>query len=424
MLIGYEASALQGHKSGVGYYTENMLASVVKEAPQHRYVLFTNRDIRAGAPNGVANGSNAGHAGYASGDSNGKLNSASDLLQSPYHLSDLMSALQVYDRRFFPVRALWMQAALPIALRDVQPDLCHFTNYLAPVLKLGPIDACNCPSVVTIYDMTVFITPQFHGFKKQLLDRTLIPQVARRASAIITLSNSARNDILRYLRVPRHKVKVVPGAVSPMFHPVADPARKAAVAARYNLHHPFILYVGTIEPRKNLRRLIQAFAHLKRRSLPHKLVVVGQQGWHFQPIFAEVERLGLQNDVLFTGYVPLDDLPTLYSMCEIMAFPSLYEGFGLPVLEAMACGAPVVTSRSSSLLEVAGDAGLLVDPFSVHEIAQALYTLHKDTDLRRELAQRGIVRASRYTWDAAARATLALYEQVAGGKLADERRRT
>lgn len=367
MLIGYEASALQGHKSGVGYYTENMMASVMKEAPQHRYVLFTNRDIR----------------------------------QSRRPLGDET----VYGRRFFPVRAVWMQTGLPVALRDVRPDVCHFTNYLAPV-------ACSCASVVTIYDMTVFITPQFHGFKKQVLDRTLIPRVARRANAIITVSNSARNDILRYLRVPREKVKVITGAVSPMFRPVEDCARLEAVAMRYNLPQPFILYVGTIEPRKNLRRLIQAFANLKKRGLPHKLVIVGQQGWHFEPIFAEVEKLGLKSDVLFTGYVPIEDLPALYSLCEMMAFPSLYEGFGLPVLEAMACGAPVVTSRSSSLIEVAGEAGILVDPLSVDDIADALFRIHRDPDLRHDLRQRGIEHASRYTWEATARSTLAVYEQV------------
>jgi glycosyltransferase involved in cell wall biosynthesis len=266
--------------------------------------------------------------------------------------------------------------------------------------------------------MTVFITPGYHDFKKLVLDRTLIPRVAKRADAIITVSNSARYDILRHLKVPREKVKVIMGAVSSHFRPIVDPAQLDSVKAKYGLHQPFILYVGTIEPRKNLTRLIQAFADLKKSGLPHKLVIVGQSGWHVGPIFAEVERLGLTKDIIFTGYVPIEDLPALYSLCESMAFPSLYEGFGLPVLEAMACGAAVVTSRSSSLIEVAGDAALLVNPLSVAEIADSLRRLHLDPNLRAELRVQGIVRASHFTWEAAARSTLDLYEKVAGHTLA------
>src|SRR5687767_2737787 len=367
MRVGFEASALQGCKSGVGYYTENLLSSIMRTAPEHDYVLFTNREM---------NGS-----------------------------WRRLGNERLYDRRHFPVRALWMQAVLPGSLRDVRPDVCHFTNYLAPL-------SCDCPQIVTIYDMTVFITPRYHHFKKLVLDRTLIPRVARRADAIITVSNSARYDILRHLKVPREKVKVIAGGVSSHFRPVDDQAQLDAVRSKYGLHQPFILYVGTIEPRKNLTRLIQAFSDLKKSGLPHKLVIVGQQGWQVGPIFAEVERLGLAKDVLFTGYVPLEELPALYSLCESMAFPSLYEGFGLPVLEAMACGAAVVTSRSSSLIEVAGEAALLVNPLSVDEIADSLRRLHRDPDLRAELRQHGIARSSQFTWEAAARSTLDLYETI------------
>jgi glycosyltransferase involved in cell wall biosynthesis len=373
MLVGFEASSLRGCKSGVGYYTENLLSSIMRVAPEHDYVLFSNREM-----NGTW---------------------------------QRLGSERLYDRRHFPVRALWMQTVLPASLRDVMPDVCHFTNYLAPL-------SCTCPQIVTIYDMTIFITPRYHDFKKLVLDRTLIPRVAKRADAIITVSNSARYDILRHLKVPREKVNVIMGAVSSHFHPIVDQARLDAVRNKYGLHQPFILYVGTIEPRKNLTRLIQAFADLKRSGLPHKLVIVGQSGWHVGPIFAEVEHLGLTKDVIFTGYVPFEDLPVLYSLCETMAFPSLYEGFGLPVLEAMACGAAVVTSRSSSLIEVAGDAALLVNPLSVDEIADSLRRLHQDPDLRASLREQGIARAAHFTWEAAARSTLDLYEKVAARNVA------
>ncbi|HEX8599923.1 MAG TPA: glycosyltransferase family 1 protein [Chloroflexia bacterium] len=368
MLVGFEASALHGHKSGVGYYTENMMASIMAASPENRYVLFSGRNVR----------------------------------NDDYF--PLGSELE-YNDRHFPVRAVWMQTVLPSALRHVRPDLCHFTNYLAPV-------QCPCPSIVTIYDMTVFITPRFHTFKKFVLDRTLMPIVARRADAIVTVSNSARNDILRYLKVPRDKVRVIPGAASSHFRPTTDQAKLEDVRSRYGLDVPYILYVGTIEPRKNLVRLVRAFARLKKRSLPHKLLIVGQAGWQVSPVYAEVERLGLTKDVVFTGYVPLEDLPPLYTMAESLAFPSLYEGFGLPVIEAMACGTPVVTSRSSSLREISGDAALLVDPLSVDELEEALYRIHSDPGLRACLRERGIARAALFTWETTARATLDLYKQV------------
>ena len=298
-----------------------------------------------------------------------------------------------------------MQAVLPGTLRRVQPDICHFPNYLAPL-------ASGCPYVVTIHDMTLYITPRFHHVKKLLLDRTLLPYVARRAAGIITVSKSAQEDIVRYLNVPREKVRVITNAVSPVFRQVTDPARLTAVCARYGVHVPFILYVGTIEPRKNITRLIQAFAQLKRKGLPHKLVLVGQPGWHCEPIYAEVERQGLQGEAVFTGYVPFEDLPALYSAAESMAFPSIYEGFGLPVLEAMACGTPVVTSTSSSLAEIAHDAALLVDPLSVDEIASALERIHREPDLASDLSTLGLERAAHFTWENAARATLDFYDHV------------
>lgn len=367
MLIGFEASALQGCKSGVGYYAENLLGSMMKVAPEHDFMLFSNRDMSA--------------------------------VWTP------QASEKLYGERYFPVRAAWMQAVLPGSLRRVRPDVCHFPNYLAPIFS-------DCPYVVTIHDMTLFITPRFHRFKKLVLDRTLIPHVARKASSIITVSRSARDDIVRYLKVPRSKVRVVMNAVSPAFHRVTDEAIIKAVHAHYGLHVPYILYVGTIEPRKNLVRLIQAFAQLKKRGLPHKLVLVGQPGWRCEPIYAEVEKQSLQREVIFTGYVRFEDLPALYSGAESMAFPSLYEGFGLPVLEAMACGTPVVTSVSSSLAEVAGDAALLVDPYSVREITEALHRIHTNRGIASDLSEKGFERAAHFTWENAARSTLELYEQV------------
>jgi glycosyltransferase involved in cell wall biosynthesis len=344
---------------------------MLSAAPEHDYVLFSNRDMRPS--------------------------------WRP------LAHERLYSDRFFPVRAAWMQAVLPGTLRRERPDICHFPNYLAPL-------ASNCPYVVTIHDMTLYITPHYHRFKKLVLDRTLLPHVAHRAEAIVTVSKSARDDIVRYLKVPKHKVHVIMNAVGTHFEPVTDQAKLLSIRARYGLDVPYILYVGTIEPRKNLTRLLQAFADLKRARMPHKLVMVGQRGWQCEPIYAEVEKQGLQHDVIFTGYVPFEDLPALYTGAESMAFPSLYEGFGLPVLEAMACGTPVVTSTSSSLSEVADGAALLIDPYSVDELASALQSIHNDPGLAGELRQRGRARAAQFTWEKAAHATLSLYEDVVAAR--------
>ena len=376
MLIGFEASALRGRKSGVGYYTESLLAAIMRLEPGHRYVLFSNRDMGEGWRQ---IGSETVHVG-----------------------------------RGFPVRAVWMQAMLPGTLRRMRPDLCHFTNYLAPLYS-------PCPYVVTMYDMSVFLTPRLHNAKKRLLDRTLIPLVARRAGAILTISQSARKDIMRCLRVPKEKVHVVMGAASERFRPVTDLAQVNEVRAQHRLEAPYILYVGTIEPRKNLPRLVGAFALLKAEGAPHKLAIVGQDGWGVEPLHAEIERLGLEHEVILTGYVPSDDLPALYSGAAAMAFPSLYEGFGLPVIEAMACGAPVVTSHSSALAEVAGDAALLVDPLSVGSIAGALHRVLNEPGLGAELSCRGQARATQFTWEKTARATFDVYRAVATRRLAHSR---
>lgn len=241
MLVGFEASALQGQKSGVGYYTENMIANVIATSPQDKFVLFSSRDLRRG---------NESYA-PASRQSD-ECSTASDILSRATNMQ--------YSTRHLPVRALWMQTALRGAIRSARPDVCHFTNYLAPL-------NCPYPYVVTIYDMSVFITPRCHTFKKIVLDRTLIPIVARKAQAIITLSNSARNDIIRYLQVPPEKVTVVTGAASPQFHPVTDKARLDEVRYFYGLDAPYILYVGTIEPRKNILRLVQAPSAGSRRAV-------------------------------------------------------------------------------------------------------------------------------------------------------------
>jgi glycosyltransferase involved in cell wall biosynthesis len=377
MRIGYEITSIRAQSSGVGNYASHLLHHMVEAEPNHEYVLLSNR-----------------------------VTPPALLPQS----ATVRPAVQP-----FPSRALWMQLALPRGLRGLRLDLCHYPNSLGPLLN-------PCPYVVTIHDMTLSTMPQHHKLRSQLVVRPLIPLVARRAQRVITGSEHARQDVIRLLRIPPERVVVIPDAAGALFQP-APAAEQQRVRARYRLDRPYILYVGTLEPRKNLIRLIRAWHSLRQRGeIEHALVLTGARGWKDQAIFDTVRELGCADDVLFTGYVPSADLPALYSAAALFAFPSLYEGFGLPVVEAMACGAPVLISTAPALVEVAGDAAVHVDPTSVAAIAAGLGRVLNDPALRADLRERSLRRAAAYSWHSAAQQTLDMYRsalasfQAAGGR--------
>jgi glycosyltransferase involved in cell wall biosynthesis len=266
--------------------------------------------------------------------------------------------------------------------------------------------------VVTIHDMTLSFLPQYHPWRRRLMVRPLIPLIARRAARIITVSEHARADIVRLLRVPPARVVVIPEAAAPIFQ-TAPLAEQQRVRARYQLWGPYVLYVGTLEPRKNLVRLIRAWHALWRRgAIPHQLVLVGGRGWQDAEIYRTIAELNCGDALRLAGYVPTEDLPALYSAADAFAFPSLAEGFGLPVIEAMACGAPVLISTARALQELAGDAALAVDPRDDRAIELALERLLTDAALCDQLRTRGLRRAAAFSWGEAARRTLAVYRDV------------
>jgi glycosyltransferase involved in cell wall biosynthesis len=241
-----------------------------------------------------------------------------------------------------------------------------------------------------------------------------------RADFVVADSENTRRDVIRLLGTPPERVAVVYGGVDPSFQPVSDPARLGALRERLGVGEaPFILAVGVIEPRKNLSQLFEAFERLRgRREVARKLVklvVVGRRGWLWQDILARAERSPWRDEIIFPGFIPESELATLYSAAAVLAFPSLYEGFGLPILEAMACGTPVVASNSSSLPEVVGKAGLQVDPNDADELAAALELVLLDEPLRAKLRERGLARAAEFNWPSAARSLVEVYRRVAGG---------
>jgi glycosyltransferase involved in cell wall biosynthesis len=230
---------------------------------------------------------------------------------------------------------------------------------------------------------------------------------------VITGSNQTKTDLIKYFGLNADKVVVTPYGVDPCFRPITDKQRFVEVKTKYGIDNEFILYVGNLQPRKNLVRLFLAFERLKiKRKINEKLVIVGKKAWLYQDIFKTYEQLKAKEEIIFTGYVPTEEIPVLYSAARIFVYPSLYEGFGLPPLEAMACGVPVLTSLVSSLPEVVGDSALLVDPYSVEEIANGIERLLSDEKLRLSLREKGLRKASTFSWRRTAELTLAVYRDA------------
>jgi glycosyltransferase involved in cell wall biosynthesis len=292
-------------------------------------------------------------------------------------------------------------------------ELFHATEHLLPWIR-------HARSVFTLHDTAYQLYPRYHLPRNRLFLRLMMPRFLRRADAVIAVSEATRRDAQRFYRLNPAKVHVIPEGVEPRFRPLTDPARLDEVRARYDLPPRYILCVSTIEPRKNLTTLLEAYAALLRAGQAQGpdeagLVLVGGKGWLFAEFFERLRALGLEGKVRLPGYVPEADLPAILGGATVFAYPSRFEGFGLPPLEAMACGVPVVCSNASSLPEVVGDAGLLLPPDDAGAWTEALGRMLKDEPLRGELSARGLARARGFTWEAAADRTLRVYEQVLGG---------
>ena len=240
----------------------------------------------------------------------------------------------------------------------------------------------------------------------------MLPHSLARTDAIITVSTQSQQDIERFLYVPTAQVVVIAEAAEAHFTHIGDTPERSAILARYGITSPYILYVGAINGRKNIARLLDAYAMLAPRHPHVNLVIGGKRQWQTGEIDTTLQRLNLGQRLHFTGYVDDTDLPALYSAAELFVFPSLYEGFGLPPLEAMACGAAVVTSNTSSLPEVVGDAAVLIDPYDVSALADAMDRLLSDAALRADMQQRGLAQAARFTWKRTAQDTRAVYDRL------------
>jgi glycosyltransferase involved in cell wall biosynthesis len=304
--------------------------------------------------------------------------------------------------------ALWhrLQLPLPVDLLTGPVDIFHSPDFVLPPVR-------HASTILTVHDLAFLIYPECADERLRVFLERTVPRSAARADYILTDSENTRNDVVCLLDADPDKVFVVPGGVDPMFSPASEEAVDK-VRSLYGITRPYLLSVGVIEPRKNFPRLIEAFARFRvRTGLDYQLVIAGGKGWLSDETFRQAERSSFAADVCFTGYVPDEYLPALYTGAEVFAFPSLYEGFGLPVLEAMACRTPVVCANTSSLPEFAGDAALLVPPDDPDSIADALERACGDASLREQLRQRGAERAGAYQWRRSAERLLETYEYVA-----------
>ncbi len=305
-------------------------------------------------------------------------------------------------------RILWEQLALPGLLRRIGADVFH-----SPVNVLP--ERLPCPAVVTIHDLAFLAYPQYFRPGQRLYQRVFTARSARAAARVIAVSEATKRDIVARLGIAPEKVRVVYPAIDARFQPVRDEARLAAFRQEHHLPERFLLYLGTLEPRKNLLTLLEAYAMLRAgNEAAPPLVLAGAKGWYYQDLFARVRTLGLERAITFAGYVRDEDQPLWYAAADLFIYPSLYEGFGLPVAEALACGAPVVTSNVSSLPEAAGDVAVLVDPHQPAALAHAMQSVLLSDDTRRQMAARGPAWAGRFTVERVAAECEVVYAEAAG----------
>lgn len=300
------------------------------------------------------------------------------------------------------VRIAWEQVRWPLLAARQNVDLLHSMAFVTPLWS-------PCPTMVTVYDLSFVHFPDRFPALQRLYLTGQTRRSCRRARRVITISESSRQDVHRFFQVPLPRIDVVKPGVDKVYRPLSK-AKVEAFCQREGLRQPFVLHVGTLQPRKNIPVLIEAFAKVGQPDLT--LVLVGGKGWLFDEIFGRVEALGLQDRVRFTGYVPDDDLPLWYNAATLLVFPSVYEGFGMPVVEAMACGTPVVAANTSSVPEATGEAALLFEPQDVAGLADRIAAVLNNSNLSAKMQEQGLRQAQRFSWEQAGRETAAVYRRA------------
>ena len=301
-------------------------------------------------------------------------------------------------------RFTWPNFILPFKVKSQSFDIVHTPHQFGSLLKTSYKD------IITIHDLTPIRFPNTQIPLTVVHYKYFLPLLLKRSDIVISVSEYSKKEISKYYKIPDSKIKVTYNGID---HDMYKPSRNYnEILNKYNINYQFILYVGTLEPRKNIPTLIKAFYKLRKKGTHHKLLIAGSKGWKYEDIFETVKNLNLEKEVIFTDYIPNEDLPALYNAADLFVYPSFYEGFGLPPLEAMACGTPVITSNTSSLPEVVGDAGIMIDPYDVDGFANAMFEVLTNDGLRDDMSEKGLERANMFSWEKTAKETLKVYEEV------------
>lgn len=379
MRIGIDITpAVNQPNTGIGRYTQKLVENIVELEPGHDYSLVHS--------------------------SNGKVKNT---FYKNLAKSNISSRRIAKSKR--QTRTLWLTShklrfGVDSTLGNL--DLFHATDTCGPRLN-------RIRLVTTVHDVAFFSHPDTASPLNRHYLNSTIQASLNHSVRVIAVSNSTKRDLMRLFYVPEEKIRVIHLGVNENFYPVTNPHSLDEFKNRHHLTSPYILFLGTIEPRKNLAAVVTAYHRLIReRAITHSLVIAGAIGWASEPVFKLVQELGLDSKVVFTGNITEEDLPALYSSASLFVFPSLYEGFGFPPLEAMACGTPTIVSNVSSLPEITGDAALQVSPHKPEELAAAIKVVLKDPALQSELVAKGLKQAKLFPWDKTARETLNVYQEV------------
>ena len=367
--IGIIYGGISEQKAGMDHYLHQVLPAMKRLAPHHRYVLIDHRRQ-----------------------------------QTPFKEQFEQVIL---DLPRPPARVTrWNLFTVPMMLSQ-------FDIVFSPGLYGPARIPKGVASVMVVHDLTRYLFPQFFAFNtmQKILDRLIYPSMLRRYDHILTVSQSTRQDLMARFKVPGEKITVTYHGAEEGFRPLDPGDAERVLGQSYGLENPFILFLGTLEPRKNVLTLLKAFGEIMDQ-IPHDLVLVGQKGWKWEPIFQEMERPKLKQRVHWIGYIPDQERVYFYNAAGLLAYPSWYEGFGMPLLEAMQCGCPVITSRVSSMPEVVGEAGLLIDPHREEDLQGAMLRLVHEPELRESLRTAGFKQAQKFSWETSAKITLEVFEKV------------
>lgn len=370
MNIGIDVSTLTKFTGGVNSYIVNLIENLAKIDGENRYFLYTHKN-----------------------------------LETPLNLKNDRFVLRQNNN---PHRLIWLQAQLPKILKKDRINVLHSPCYLVPLVS-------KVPAAVTIHDMTSALFPESFVLKHRLIYGTFVPLSARKAVKIIADSENTKKDIARLFSIRESKIETIHLGVDGKFSTGYSGREVGENRKKYKLDNKYILCVSTVAPRKNLVRLLESFKLLieKKKINDYSLVIAGKRGWMCDDVFDTHKKLNLEKKVMFLDFIPEADLPLLYRGASLFVFPSLYEGFGLPPLEAMACGVPVITSNTSCFPEILQKSAIMVDPCDVNRLADEMYNVINDKGLRNELIRRGLEWVKKFTWNSTARKTLELYREIA-----------